>query len=228
MQQIIDTAFAPATWSNWVLAVFALVAALLALRTLGAINRQADIAERTVTEGREPHLAATDLKLIRISVNDLTTLGVAYRLTNYGLGPAVVGHSAVICEYREALKQPPAYAGALLQWANIGQVLAVNDSSEALEVWSKLTLEADTEYKLFLRGDGGPERLFLYGEVFYDDLFGNGYVSGFAAIWDHERQRMRLASDEEAKGYNYKHTFRGGSARAYASIWRRIYRRLFK
>jgi hypothetical protein len=220
--------------ASWAIVYVTVIYVFVAGFQWAAIWRQANIAEQTLIAGREPYLAATDLRIIKtLENNNVTTLGISYRLTNYGPGPAVVGHAAVICEARESLKQPPAYAGALLQWATIGQVLASHDCTEVFEVWSKLTLKdgrdgnADSESQVFLRGDAA-QCFFLYGEVFYDDLLGNGYVTGFAAVWDHERQRVRLASDQEAHGYNYRYVFRGGNATAFASIWRRIYRRLFK
>lgn len=51
-------AFAPATWSNWALAIFAAIAAGIALRTLRAIRRQANIANESLSAERAATEAA--------------------------------------------------------------------------------------------------------------------------------------------------------------------------
>jgi len=51
-------AFAPTTWSNWALAFFAAIAAVIALRTLRAIRRQAEIANESLSAERAASEAA--------------------------------------------------------------------------------------------------------------------------------------------------------------------------
>jgi hypothetical protein len=171
--------------------------------------------------GQEPYLAPNkfELHLEPSYSNNPTFVSVTYQFTNYGPGPAVIEHAAVICEVTEALKQPPSYSGALLEWTAIGQILGSNESTVTLSAASKPATDATGASNVwtFLE-QFQPSRAFFYGEVFYNDLAGNGYVSGFAIIWDRERNRMRLATGQEAPGYNYRY---GSRSVRRAPFWKR-------
>jgi len=215
--------FGPATWSNWVLIVVAGIAAYLAVKTLKAIHRQADIADRAIVVGRQPHLVATNFRLGGVSVGSATTPSVIYDLKNYGLGPAFVEYLTVICEIRDGLKQPPSYLGASIQVSTLGRVIgpseAINDITtlcgSSLDNPENATRE-ESEYKQVF-GGLCEQHFFLYGYVLYDDIFDRGHVTGFAAMWDHERG-MRLTSASEASGYNYAYEIKGLKRE---SFWRR-------
>jgi len=57
-------AFGPSTWSNWALFLAGAAAGLAALRSLGTINRQAELAETTLQISHRPWLVPTDDMII--------------------------------------------------------------------------------------------------------------------------------------------------------------------
>ncbi len=122
-----------------------------------------------------------------------------------------------ICETRTALKKEVSYAGAAIQFSTIGGVIGPNEAIKT-EALSRDGLE---DFQSLFDGTG-DEKLFLYGYVFYNDIFQKSYVTGFAAVWDPEQQCMRLTSGSEGEGYNYRYKI--GAAKS-SSLWLRLTRR---
>jgi hypothetical protein len=83
----------------------------------------------------------------------------------------------------------------------VGFVIGANGESDGFFVSFSQALNS-AGYESLLKGDG-PGSLFLYGYITYADIFGDEHTTGFAITWDKGAQALRLATDEEAPGYNY-------------------------
>jgi hypothetical protein len=123
---------------NAVLVIVGALYTIAAFRQLGAIERQAVIADQALIIGREPYLVPTNFELVVRSIGIVKTLGVSYKLKNYGFGPAFVEQLMVICEARQALKQPPSYMGASIQFSTIGKVIGPSEMSDDTWTGSKV------------------------------------------------------------------------------------------
>jgi len=85
-----ENAFGPSTWANWSLTVLAGLAAWIAIWTLRAINRQADIAERTISELERPWISI-EPKYVEGSVKaGGSPLKVLFEVVNGGRSPALI------------------------------------------------------------------------------------------------------------------------------------------
>jgi hypothetical protein len=217
--------YAPAVLAQIVLIVVGVAYTAVSWRQLRAIRRQGEIAQKSLDFSREPYIVPTDFRLnLTCPDNESLCYSVSYCFINYGPGPALVEHAAVICQLAESLKQPPAYSGALLEWTSVGQILESKESTGKLDADSKPVPRGSETWNAMSDGtflkQPRSEQIFFYGEVFYDDLAGNGYVTGFAALWDYERGRMRLATAQEAPGYNYRYGSRRVKRPPFWQRWR--------
>ena len=161
--------YAPAVLAQIVLIVVGVAYTAVSWRQLRAIRRQGEIAQKTLDISREPYLAPTEFELdVRRFDDGSLCFSVAYRFTNYGPGATVIEHAAVICEMTQALKHPPAYSGALLEWTTVGHILASNESTETLRAASKpITISDDAWHAMndgtFLK-QSRSARVYFYGE----------------------------------------------------------------
>ncbi len=97
-------AFGPATWSNWALGVFAAVAAVVALRTLSAIRRQAEI-----TVAIEAPFLSIALKFSAPQQIPRSVVTMNYWFQNHGRTPATLNEVCAVLKLQNFLLLYPDY-----------------------------------------------------------------------------------------------------------------------
>jgi len=87
-----ESAYWPPIWSNWALVLVALGASLIAVRTLSAIDRQANIAERTLALSHRPRIKAQVFGLTN-KIFDEQRVALRYEVVNFGGTDATITDS---------------------------------------------------------------------------------------------------------------------------------------
>lgn len=197
-------AFGPQTWSNWALAVFAAIASIIALRTLGAVAHQAVIAERALTRDKIPYVVVKELGPDSLSIIE-GKINLSYTLKNYGTGPAflraVIGQADIL----EKLGPIP-HVRPMEALLPVGRVIAAGDETAPIEAHSRIVSVSGTEQESAVYNPAAKYKIFFYGLVNYTDIWENEWTNGFAWIFDPEVGAMRLARKNEVPdGYNYHH-----------------------
>jgi hypothetical protein len=164
-----EKGFGPATWSNWALTVLAGAAAWIAIWTLGAINRQADIAEQSLTLIEAPYLSVKMQAHILQSGARIFEPApypkVEYWFRNDGRTVALlVEECAMLRVYADLPKQPEYYG-----INPIGVGLA--HASDTLH-WNcsgtNFDLDKEAKYSAFINGQ---TKAYFFGFIRFDDLF---------------------------------------------------------
>lgn len=201
-------AFAPSTWSNWILAIFAVVAAVIGLRTLGRINtqakaavvalrinrvaanaalRSAKVAEQTVVDLERPwifiDLEATE-GFQRIPPQDgqmqpmFVTLQWAFK--NYGRSPAFVFDGAARMRVLpKPMPETPDYGQPTDMVIPVP--MPPNKSQPNNTVWpiEVWPISDTTEHRRLIRGEAV---LVFYGFIKYRDTSKKEHISRWCAM----------------------------------------------
>jgi hypothetical protein len=81
--------FLPPFWSNWALVIVAGIAACFALRTLKAIQRQADIAERELVIANRAYLYLSGVRVTFLPSTAESNVEITYPVYNGGQTPPI-------------------------------------------------------------------------------------------------------------------------------------------
>jgi len=139
-------AIGPLTWSNWALAIFAAIAALIALRTLRAISEQARIANESLSAERaaaEAAKASADAAKAQTESSQKTLV-----LTQR---PKLIVRNIVVKTPGDPLRQPalfqPGYSvEGEFQVVNVGGTPATITASGCWVFWNQVALPMHRPY----------------------------------------------------------------------------------
>jgi len=218
-------AFGPSTWPNWILAVFAAVAAVIGLRTLGRISDQtrvavtalrinrvsaraalqsANVAERALTELEVPYVSIGEMVphvLLqtegKVGPSPNAVVWFEFGFRNSGRAAAEV--TSVHAELRivGVLATPPEYSGTIEESA-----FSIGPNSDTGKVrWNasyKFPLgKIDDEFSSLMTS---KTRLVCFGYVKYQDVFKTKWITGFGWQWNPHNNGAYLTG---GRYYNY-------------------------
>jgi hypothetical protein len=143
----VGQAFAPPTWSNWALAFFALVASVIALLTLRAISKQAEIANeslRAEMTAAEAAKASADAAKAQAELS-LKTLVLAQR-PKLIVRNVVVKPLGITPELSTPIFQPGHSVEGEFQVVNVGGTPATIFQSGCWVFWNQVALPLHRPY----------------------------------------------------------------------------------
>lgn len=193
-------AFGPSTWSNWALALFASGATLIALRTLKAIRKQAQIANDTLILSNRPRI-----KVRRFVIKPWNEfwwelpIAIECQVVNAGGTDAfIVESNCTISARREApdaLPMLPPYSDQLDSFKIKEGVLP---AGLALMYQSSTTILHSRHDDLVAQGQ---INLYAFGYISYKDQRGNLYRTGFCRRYNYSKKRFEIVENPD-----YEHT----------------------
>jgi hypothetical protein len=205
-------------WANWALVGAAIWAACIALRTLRSIEDQTTIALKSANAAQRsadalirenmPYLFVEEITMELVDGDNpvLRTHALSVVIRNYGLAPAFL---KAVCTQCEIMKSPQAGP----QYVNLPEVVPPGMAFGADERRSlpNIRYEAwqigkeDHRIELAARANTKDRAEYLYalGYLKFADIFDKQYVTGFAWIYDPVLRCLRVATEQEAPGYNY-------------------------
>ncbi len=191
-------AFVPATWSNWVLAGLASWAGYVALRTLGAIKRQAEeMKAQTALSGKAASAALLNAQALinaergwmvaQIESETIPNLEgtrlipFSVRCRNNGRTPAFLlemGNHGVVLPREQPLSEErlPWDSCNIDVWPGEGMPLQPND----FVLRHNYSTVAPDGQKIHR----GLDWLWVYGYIKYRDAFGNEHETRYCFLWD--------------------------------------------
>jgi hypothetical protein len=167
-----------------------------------AIGEQVNIAKRTLEREKIPLVFVGQAKrpVFLSGVGNNRSATVEYTFKNYGNGPAFLYSMAVNCDAREHFG-PVKLVAPISPTFSSGNVLPVGEETDLLRASYKIECD-EGEWRNFIQEPTSQQKLFLYGEIAYTDIWEDKWVTGFAWVFDIMKQRMRIATEQETPGYN--------------------------
>jgi hypothetical protein len=200
-QSICQKAFAPESWPTWALVVVGIVGTFLALRTLRAIKRQAELTRASLILTQRPRIIIRNIALddprLLVEVprhgTDSVTISGTFYVSNIGGTPGTIteNHSEILVFERPAalpMKRP--YEGKTGGRVSItltsGQSAPITFPAEGRELTrlERISIEH------------GTMTLHIIGWVAYADDMGNERRTAFCRRWDYILQRFIAINDD--------------------------------
>lgn len=204
------------TFSLGVLQVVAtLLAAWAAWKSLGAAKQSAAATEQSAAAAMQSAKATEQMAefgnrpfvLVQRAERGAQQLtggmirpSVEFVLKNYGDGPAVFREVWTDCGFYIALSREILALPRPSRELPPGFALGAGDAGTPEKVIGP------APYTLAVHGDLLlNSAFFFFGQVRYEDRVGREYICTFAWRYDHSLERMRVAAENEAPGFNQTH-----------------------
>lgn len=159
--------------------------------------------ERALTRQRIPIIFIGSVSFRQVSMGPFVTPAVTYTFRNYGSTPAFIKRVCVQCTLYPTLEVGPRYPTPEVQMPD-GFAVGASEERAMGEVRYMSMMDGPDVAELVQYGRFAGSRFFFYGKATYSDIFDDEYTLGFAWILDNRPGDMRIATEQEAPGYNYR------------------------
>jgi hypothetical protein len=188
--------YAPANIPNWVLAIVAGWAGIMALKTLWAVKKQGDLMTRQADAMEKQNKAMRDRERARITIVFPPDVPDFLHQSRFTLvDETEVWMEMVVSLHNDGLSKAfnvRAWAGMVIQYAVEPFVPEGKKGLSIPEVIRDATLENPVNIVVSqILSDSDVSRvenqsafLFLYGEISYDDVFGDQHRTPFRYLWN--------------------------------------------
>jgi hypothetical protein len=169
--------FLPPIWSNWALVIAAAYAARVALKTLGAIHRQADVAAHELVTANRAYLYLSGVRIKRLESSVESNLEITYLVYNGGQTPAMLsGDFSKVTLYRRAYEIPRVGNEVTQRKASVIPPRGADPMNG--KHWTMLGDDELDDIR------SGNRKLCFYGFLFYQDVFDYWHKTWFALSYN--------------------------------------------